>query len=196
MTHAQRSEYFNQIRKDLIAKANIIVFMSGEKTGKDGALINSETVMSEFTLGTEVGRYAIPIATLGGSAALIHERISAEIKKKMYVLRDYHTDSSHPYKDLPKGLFDKLADASLEVNQVIDAVFEIADWLVEHKLSANSRRSSVTSINRPHGVVRTVSGASINSIVGSPRSPSYGRSPTSASASASRHVSANAISSE
>lgn len=83
MTHAQKSEYYNQIRTDLITRANMIVFISGEKLGKDSELINSDTVLAEYHQGLDCGRFAIPVATLGGSAALIHERIKNEIEKKL-----------------------------------------------------------------------------------------------------------------
>ncbi|BFZ55911.1 hypothetical protein PYCC9005_002952 [Savitreella phatthalungensis] len=138
MTHSQRSEYFYQVRQDLISKANIMVFLSGEKmSATEGTTTNSDTVFAEFSMGTDLHRWPIPIATLGGSAAAIHGRISTDIKRR-----------AHPYKDLEPGLWDKLADSNLSCEQVVDAVFAIADWIVETKLNATlprSRRSSVSS---------------------------------------------------
>ena len=140
MTHSQRSEYFHHVSLDLISKANIVLFLSGEKMAQDGTLTNSDTVFNEFSLATEQHRWPIPIAVLGGSAAAIHGRIRTDIQRKI-----------HPYKDLPDvALFDKLADETLEPKAVIEAALDIAAWVVATKLtSANdsrSRRSSVSSV--------------------------------------------------
>lgn len=166
MTHAERSQYYYHVRQDLIAKANIIVFLSGEKVGKDGQLINSDTVLTEYSAGMEAGRFPIPIAIFGGSAAIIHQRIRDDIKKKV-----------HAYKDLPEGLFESLADPELPICDVIDAVFAIVDWLVQTKLRLSSRRSSVSSRDGMHQ--RSISNTSITTVntntsgwVTNPRSPS------------------------
>lgn len=71
MTHAERSEYFYHVRTELISKANIVIFLSGEKLGKDGAIVNSDTVMTEYSQAVDAGRYCIPVATFGGSSAAI-----------------------------------------------------------------------------------------------------------------------------
>lgn len=71
MTHAERSEYFYHVRTELISKANIVIFLSGEKLGKDGATANSDTVMTEYSQAVDAGRYCIPVATFGGSSAAI-----------------------------------------------------------------------------------------------------------------------------
>ena len=66
----------------------------------------------------------------------------------------------HPYKDLPAGLFDKLADQSLSFDEVISAVFDLADWIIETKLTPRSRRSSVSSRDGSKNTSRNVSGTS------------------------------------
>ncbi|CCG81922.1 protein of unknown function [Taphrina deformans PYCC 5710] len=152
MTHAERSEYFYAVRQELISKANIIVIVSGEKIGKDGQLVNSDTVFNEYSQAMEASRFAIPVAVLGGSAAAIHEKIRMDIKKR-----------THVYKDLPEGLFDQLADEKISSEELINAVFTIADWVVEHKLTPRSRRSSVSSRDGMEHQ-RTASGSSAHLI--------------------------------
>lgn len=159
MTHAQKSQYFYQVRQELISKANIIVIISGEKLGKDGQIINSDTVMTEYSAGLDAGRFCIPVAVLGGAAAIIHQKIQEDIKKKLHV-----------YKDLPSGLFNNLADTELSSGEIIDSIFAIVDWVVERKLtslrrSSMSRSTSVSSINS------SIAGLSTNPRM-NPRSPS------------------------
>lgn len=60
-----------------------MVFISGEKLNNDGQIVNSDTVYTEYSQAMEASRFAIPIAILGGSAAVIHERMRLEIKKKV-----------------------------------------------------------------------------------------------------------------
>ncbi|ORY80397.1 hypothetical protein BCR37DRAFT_381067 [Protomyces lactucae-debilis] len=151
MTHAARSRYFYNVRQDLISKANIMIIISGEKHGKDGSMVHSDTVMSEYTLGIEHGRFAIPVATFGGCSEIVHTKIAQDIKKRM-----------HPYSALPNGLFAKLADKETSTDEMIETVFDIADWIVEHKLAASSRRSSIASDGGAHPFhSRTPSGVSL-----------------------------------
>lgn len=136
---------YHQVRQDLVSKANIVIFLSGEKLTSDGTLVNSDTVFNEFALACEQHRWPIPIGVLGGSAAAIHGRIRTDIQRKL-----------HPYKDLPDAaLFDRLADESLDPKAVIDAALDIAAWVVETKLvpaaEGRSRRSSVSSIRSTDG---------------------------------------------
>lgn len=122
--------------------------------------------MTEFSAGMEAGRFPIPVAIFGGSAAIIHQKIRDDIKKKL-----------HYYKDLPEGLFETLVDTNASVSNVIDAVFAIVDWLVANKLKSSSRRSSISSREGMHS--RTVS----NSCVLTSRTNLNAKSPSSAAVS-------------
>lgn len=61
-----RKELYTNLRKNMIAKTRISIFISGEKLSKSGDIIDSDGVWEEYELSKRQGNLIIPIATTGG----------------------------------------------------------------------------------------------------------------------------------
>ena len=89
----------------MVSKAQISIFISGEKLD-NGVLINSPGVMEEYELSKQQGNLIIPVASTGGAALAIWNKMEE--------------DGFNGDIDLYKSLSEEL-----NPDKIVDKIFEI-----------------------------------------------------------------------
>lgn len=73
--NTDRSNLYTGLRKNMIAKTQISIFICGEKAN-GSSLINSPGTMEEYDLSKRQGNLIIPVATTGGAARAIWDELN------------------------------------------------------------------------------------------------------------------------
>lgn len=106
--NADRSKLYTGLRKNMIAKTHISIFICGEKAN-GSSLINSPGTMEEYELSKLQGNLIIPIATTGGAARAIWDDLN-----------------KNDIKYSQNELFQKL-DKEINPENIVNTVFEIIE---------------------------------------------------------------------
>ena len=100
-----RKKFYTDLRSNMVSKAQISIFISGEKLD-NGVLINSPGVMEEYELSKQQGNLIIPVASTGGAALAIWNKMEE--------------DGFNGDIDLYKSLSEEL-----NPDKIVDKIFEI-----------------------------------------------------------------------
>jgi hypothetical protein len=80
----ERNELYQIYREDMLDMAGIAVFIFGNKK-KDGAIVNSDGMISEFEIAKKKNKIIIPVGSTGGAAKEIYDRVNANIAAYPYL---------------------------------------------------------------------------------------------------------------
>lgn len=107
------SDFWTKYRKEMVAKAGICIFVSGNKPdGTTGNVVDADGVIEEFEIASDLGKYLIPIGATGHAAKKLWERVSSKLDQ-------YFPDGG------VKGHFKTLGKESSTNEELVDAVIGI-----------------------------------------------------------------------
>lgn len=112
-----RKKFYQRYREDLVMRSGVCIFISGV-TSRGGKLELADGVMAEFEIAAKARRLPIPLATTGGAAKEIWERVAADYKRYC--------------GKLPKRYFNALNNSSVSPASLSRSVDDILHWLADH----------------------------------------------------------------
>lgn len=106
-------EFWTKYRNDMLAKAGVCVFISGNKLeAATGNVIEANGVIEEFEIATSLGKYPIPIGATGHAARKLWDKVTGEL------------DTYFPGGGV-KGHFKALGKESSTNEELVDALIGI-----------------------------------------------------------------------
>ncbi|QDU23535.1 SIR2 family protein [Urbifossiella limnaea] len=75
-------DFWTRYRKEMIARAGICIFVSGNKLdASTGEVVEADGVVEEFEIGSHFGKYLIPIGATGHAARKLWQRVSSDLDR-------------------------------------------------------------------------------------------------------------------
>lgn len=109
----EAAAFHRRYREDMIRQAGICVFIGGLKLLEDGSLVIAKGVLEEFDIAAALGKVIVPVASTGGAAAEIWNRLSAAGGAKA--------------AKLPDAIFGQLGNANASAEEASAAVAAAID---------------------------------------------------------------------
>ena len=105
-------DFWTKYRREMMSKAGVCIFLSGNKRDASGNVIESDGVIEEFEIAHSLGKYVIPIGATGHAAHKLWQRVTADL------------DGFFPRGGV-KAHFKVLGNASKTNEQLVEAVMGV-----------------------------------------------------------------------